>query len=1228
MSWGLREKDIDDLVNNFSLENLRKVFERKIKDHLEIREERLDPEDFKDFQEYFDIERLHIFEKGSEEIPLESGESIVIYAIKSKKELSERSSKKRQFELAKRLILTDGGFVIFYDDEGNFRFSFFERIFKGRKSEYSPYKRYTYFVEKGKPYRTFKKALSDLKLDSIESIKEAFKVQPLIEEFYTEIQNWYAWALKNDRVWFPGGKKEENLIRLITRLVFVWFLKEMKLVPEDIFDDKKLANIVKDFGRGDYYYNAILQNLFFATLNREIKQRRFADEGHFEQNKKHFGVKNLYRYKNFLNISPENFIELFKNTPFINGGLFECLDEDSNYIDGFSRNEKKRAEIPDEFFFSEERTEDLSYFYGTNARREKVRGLINILKDYNFTADESTPLSIEVSLDPELLGHIFENLLASYNEETQTTARKATGSYYTPKEIVDFMVEESLIEYFKNIGFDEEKIRRLFSYDEEIELSDEEKEKLINAIDSIKVLDPAVGSGAFPMGVLHKLVYILEKIDPENKLWHKLQRDKTEEELRGLLDVEDKYTREELFKEINENFDEAKTYPDYARKLYILQNSIYGVDIQSIAIQITKLRFFLSLIIDQKPDTNKENLGIKPLPHLETNFIAANTLIGLEKQGVLTDPSINRLKAKLKRLYKKHFSVRSRGEKKRIQEKAREIREDIKEKLKRIGYSNDTAQKIADFDIFDQLAQADWFDSDWMFGVESFDIVIGNPPYVYTRGMTDSTRRLLENHYGFVDDLYNHFYFRGLELLKDGGILAYITSKTFWTIQTKKNLRDLLLKNTILKLVDSANPFESSMVDTCIAIVKKASPQENHKIHFIDARKGLKEGVVYSVEQSVYKQTPNQVIFIPTPYNMNIYDKILKKAKELLDRYWDMISSSRNIERYKRQLQEYRQSLKPGDITLLGLITEGGQGLATGDNGRYVGVLERTKWAEKVREQRPEKLLLADDFCKKQGIGNKKDAEEFLRELSEKEIRKLFDSLKEKYGRDIFGQGWLYRIVSPEEIADVDSLTEDEKLNGIEGEKTFVPYDKGDKEGNRWYAPTPYYIDWSRENVRFLKENSGKKGKGMPVVRNPQFYFREGFCWTNVSTPIRPESMFIKCRLKEKSVNDVASMSLYNIHDLTTNKYLICMLNSSFLFNYLKTYINYTVNLQINDIRQLPIIIPTPEKLKEFEDIFDRAYSIQKQKFEGKITPEDAEKLLEEIQKELDKKVERMYLGV
>lgn len=339
-----------------------------------------------------------------------------------------------------------------------------------------------------------------------------------------------------------------------------------------------------------------------------------------------------------------------------------------------------------------------------------------------------------------------------------------------------------------------------------------------------------------------------------------------------------------------------------------------------------------------------------------------------------------------------------------------------------------------------------------------------------------------------------------------------------------------------------------------------------------------------------------------------------KKVNKLLNEWWDKISTSRNIEKHKRELEEYRKSLRPGDITLLGLITEGGQGLATANNGKYVGVLDGTKWAENVRKQRPEKLLLATEFCKKENIKTKADAQQFLNTLSEQEIRQLFDTLKEKYGRDVFGQGWLYRIVNESEIADVDKLTEDEKLNGIVGDRTFVPYDKGDKDGNRWYAPTPYYIDWSKENVKFLQTDPKARWQGY------QFYFREGFCWKDIGMDT------LKVKIKEKTINDVKSMSLY-LFDENLTKYIVSILNSTFFSNYQFVFINNTVSIQINDIRQLPIIIPTADQLKQFEEIFNRAYNIQKLKFEGKINESEAEAQLDLIQKELDEMVEEMYMA-
>ncbi len=837
MPESVLSKALEELVNSFSLEKLKdEVLYFKFKDlSPDIYERRLYEFEDEKFSEINEILK----------VTLKDSNVLKAYAIRVEGELSERSSKKRQFELAKRILRTidnvgtQAGLFTFYDENGNFRFSLVYKVYQPGKTTFSHFKRYTYYIEKRRPYRTFLKAFLFYDYTTLSSIKSAFSIIPLTKEFFEEIQNWYAWALKYS--WFPGGILEENLIRLLTRLIFVWFLKEKKLIPEEIFEKEYLKGIVKDFGKGNFYYNVILQNLFFATLNRYPEDRRFAKEGSFLENKTEFGVKTLFRYRDKLLVKEDEFLTLFSQVPFVNGGLFECLDEDKNYVDGFSRNESKRAKLPDVLFFSEEREEELSEFYGEK-RKVKVRGLINILKDYNFTADESSPVDVEVSLDPELLGHIFENLLASYNPETQTTARKVTGSYYTPKEIVDFMVEEALIEYFKTkTSLSEEEIRKILSYsDEELELGEKKTKELITAIDSLKIIDPAVGSGAFPMGIVHKLVHILSKIDPQNKLWYELQFEKAIHEIEQVLKLEDKGEREKLLKEVNENFDESINYPDYARKLYIIENSIYGVDIQPIATQICKLRFFLSLLIDQKVDKEKSNFGIKPLPHLETKFVCANTLIALEKpkQLSLGDNNIRELKEELRNVYKRFFRIKTRAEKLRLKEKAERIKQELKNILQKLGFPSDTTEKIVNFDIFSQTAKADWFDLEWMFGIEDgFDIVIGNPPYVRQEKIKNLKPVLKAQGYKTFEgtaDLYVYFYEKGYELLKEGGVLSFISSNKWLRTIYGQKLRKFLKENTtLLKLVDfNGYKVFAQTVDTCIMEFLKKKPSPNHEFSY------------------------------------------------------------------------------------------------------------------------------------------------------------------------------------------------------------------------------------------------------------------------------------------------------------------------------------------------------------------------------------------------------------
>ncbi len=262
-----------------------------------------------------------------------------------------------------------------------------------------------------------------------------------------------------------------------------------------------------------------------------------------------------------------------------------------------------------------------------------MRGLIQILSRYKFTVEENTPLEEEIALDPELLGKVFENLLASYNPDTSTTARKALGAFYTPREIVSYMVDESLKSYLSTqVPRCKSVLEELFSVKATLkDIKQETRDALIAAIGRVKILDPACGSGAFPMGALQRLVDLLQKLDPNNESW-KRDRLADAKRYRSVLQ-EAGASKSEIeacdarIADIEKSFDTRFHALDFARKLYLIENCIYGVDIQPIATQIAKLRFFISLIVDQKLDTSVSNLGVRPLPNLETKIVAADALI-------------------------------------------------------------------------------------------------------------------------------------------------------------------------------------------------------------------------------------------------------------------------------------------------------------------------------------------------------------------------------------------------------------------------------------------------------------------------------------------------------------------------------------------------------------------------------------------------------------------------
>jgi hypothetical protein len=678
------------------------------------------------------------------------------------------------------------------------------------------------------------------KIDSFIALHQAWAkvldTSELNKRFFKEIADWYFWAVQS--VTFPQEAGDDatrnpiNVIRLITRLIFVWFLKERGLIPARLFDKSLLDKILyfKDT-KGSTYYKAILQNLFFATLNQEMNtldkpnNRQFRGKGKNGQRDQHYMVHNVYRYEGYFRNAKDAFDVFFANIPFLNGGLFECLDKKIKLndketvlrIDGFSERTDNDICVPDMLFFTETpQSVDLNAAYGTKNKKYQVQGIINIFNRYKFTLAENTPIEEEIALDPELLGKVFENLLAAYNPETGTTARKQTGSFYTPREIVNYMVDESLIAYLENqLGKDSEqdKLRTLISYNEEHHgFNENEVQQLIRAIDKIKILDPACGSGAFPMGGLHKLVYILSKLDPNNAAWKAQQIAKARE-------IPDSTFRDKAIEDIEQAF--SRNELDYGRKLYLIQNCIFGIDIQPIAVQIAKLRFFISLLVDQKIDDSRENCGVRPLPNLETKFVAANTLIGLDKpaQATLRNPKIDAKEKELAEVRASYFTARTPKTKNKYRERDEQIRAEIGRLLSKDGFARDTTERLAKWNPYDQNASADFFDAEWMFGVrDGFDVVIGNPPYVGEKGNKEIFREIKKGSMGkFYQrkmDLFYFFFHLALDLSKIGSQVVFITTNYFPTATGAEKLRKDLKKRATIRNILNFNElkiFESAL---------------------------------------------------------------------------------------------------------------------------------------------------------------------------------------------------------------------------------------------------------------------------------------------------------------------------------------------------------------------------------------------------------------------------------
>ncbi|MDP2335738.1 MAG: TaqI-like C-terminal specificity domain-containing protein [Bacteroidota bacterium] len=690
------------------------------------------------------------------------------------------------------------------------------------------------------------------KLEIANLFWSSLDVKEVNKDFYRQVKDQFDSLIGTAKAQKPDVDEaitKQFAVRLIGRYIFCWFLKEKEVIPELLVASKTIERYK------DTYFQTLLTKLFFKTLNAEVTDKA-------------------------RNETITELDELYKNIPYLNGGLFDWHPEDVlfNQID----------------------------------LNEWLIAFVQVLERFDFTVDESSSTYQHVAIDPEMLGRIFENLLASQNPDTEKMAnqRKAFGAFYTPREIVDYMVNESLKAYletqlmpslpekvnavsepavaykgtlFQDVvttteptAISKAEIADIERKRERIKLNLDklftpdctdnpfEKEETINvrkSLSEITVLDPACGSGAFPMGVMLRLMELRQIIGHGHR-------------------------------------------NSYDLKEEILSRNIFGVDIMPMAVEIARLRAWLSLVLeaDYRPNDRKNNFGIAALPNLDFKFVCANSLIDSGYDDFIGKIHLNltlyRLDGeiqKLERIRNDYFDPKGdKGRKQELQTEFEYTKQYIKAQLNqsslRKNYNlDDFFNKVDDWNPFDDSHPSSFFSPAWMFGIRNgFDVVIGNPPYVSANNMKFE-QRVFFNSYSYYNtlkgkwDLYVAFTERSLRLLRTRGVFTFIVPFGLLNQPFAQHLRTLILSDyKLVSIVDLHNNkiFENATVPSCIPLIKKGI-SKNHDVVILDF-KDLKFEKLHLIGIEKYSASTQQMFRTEDlDVKTAVLDKIRQKGENL-----------------------------------------------------------------------------------------------------------------------------------------------------------------------------------------------------------------------------------------------------------------------------------------------------------------------------------------------------------
>lgn len=758
----------------------------------------------KDFSDSINVvERIGKYEDANQK-------AIDILVIKLKKESTlDRARTKQRNYVAKYLRgsrggkLKDAALVAFVSpNQKDWRFSFVKMEYKfdeqGKVNEdLTPARRYSFLVGKNESSHTAQSCLLPIlqndKNPCLEDLESAFSVEKVTKEFFEKYRGLF-FKLKEDldKVLEQDSKiksefKDKNVLvadfskKLLGQIVFIYFLQKkgwFGVKKEGTWGSGSKAFMRELFKKDhcDYenFFNDILEPLFYEALQRER--------------------------------SDDYYSRFNCRIPFLNGGLFDPI----NNYDWVNTD----ILLSNELFSNKKQTKE----------GDIGDGILDIFDRYNFTVKEDEPLEKEVAVDPEMLGKVFENLL-------EVKDRKSKGTYYTPREIVHYMCQESLTNYLETElkGINKEDIEILIKHGEAVienerqvikqgatktyshklpEVIRQQASVIDHKLANIRICDPAIGSGAFPVGMMNEIIKARSTLTP---------------------------------------FIKSKSKRDaYHFKLHAIQHCLYGVDIDPGAIEIAKLRLWLSLVVDED-----ERQNIQPLPNLDYKIVCGNSLLDYPyKPHGLTEIE------KLKEQFFKETHPNTKEQ----------LREQIDEKInllfantqKLLGYKVDFSFKINFSEVFSEN--------------QGFDVIIANPPYVNVFNIKDQCfRKYLRNNYSVAKnktDLYAFFTEKGISILKNNGKLVFIFSNSWLGTNSFLKFRHFLINKTkIEKLIKcSQNVFQEATVTVLIISLSK-TVTENQDIKLLE----LKNKTFYLLDHVLsYRDIKDQVEYGFT------FEKIIK----------------------------------------------------------------------------------------------------------------------------------------------------------------------------------------------------------------------------------------------------------------------------------------------------------------------------------------------------------------